>query len=139
MISNTLSLSLSETIQEMIRADTLNVTKLVKKMGNLLQQDHHETIRVVSSILAKGKELANSLQKINGSTTQIIILIILLGVIVFLGLVNLCATHCTKNAMINRLNEVEESMIKERKRAEQSNQSMMNSQRALQGQAVSQT
>ena len=117
----------------------MNVTKLVKKMGNLLQQDHHETICVVSSILAKGKELANSLQKIDSSTAQIIILIILLGVIAFLGLVNLCATHCTKNIMISRLNEVKESMIKERKRAERLNQPKRNSQRAPQGQAVSQT
>ena len=88
------------------------MTRLVKKMGNLLQQDHHETIRIVSSILSKGKELAESLQKIYGSTTQIIILIVLLGIIAFLGLVNLCATHCNKNVMINRLNEVEEFMIR---------------------------
>ena len=115
LVSNILSLSLAETIQETIRADTINVTKLVKKMGNLLQQDHHDKIWVVISILARGKELAKSLQKIDRSTTQIILLIILLAVIAFLGLVNLCTTHCTKNAMINRLNEVEESIIKERK------------------------
>ena len=62
--------------------------------------------------------MAESLQKIDGLTTQIIILIILLGVIAFLGLVNLCATHCNKNAMINKLNEVEDFMIREKKRAE---------------------
>ena len=118
LISNTLVATAAETLQDAIKADTINVTKLVTKVGNLLQQDHHETIHVVNSILAKGKELASSLEKIDGSTTQILILIILLGVIAFLGLVNLCAIHCTKNAMINRLNEVETSMNEERKREE---------------------
>ena len=66
--------------------------------------------------------MASSLDKIDGSTTQILILIILLGVIAFLGLVNLCATHCAKNAMINRINEVETSMTEERKNIEQVNQ-----------------
>ena len=83
--------------------------------------------------------MAESLQKINGLTTQIIILIILLGVIAFLGLVNLCAAHCNKNAMINKLNEVEDFMIREKKRAEQLNQSVRNNQKTSQGQAMSQT
>ena len=96
--------TVAESLQEAIKADTINVTKLVKKVGNLLQADHHETIHLVSSILAKGKELASSLEKIDGSTTQILILIILLGVIAFLGLINLCAIRCARNAVINRLN-----------------------------------
>ena len=89
LISNTLVATVAESIQDVIKADTINVTKLVKKVGNLLQEDHHETIRIVSSILAKGKELASFLTKIEDSTTQILILMVLLGVIAFLGLINL--------------------------------------------------
>ena len=61
LISNTLVATAAETIQDAIKADTINVTRLVKKVGNLLQQDHHETIHIVNSILAKGKELESSL------------------------------------------------------------------------------
>ena len=41
LISNTLVATVAESLQDAIKTDTINVTKLVKKVGNLLQSDHH--------------------------------------------------------------------------------------------------
>ena len=123
--------TLAESLQDAIKTDTIHVTKIVTKVGTLLQSDHHKAMQMISSIMSKGKELASSLTKIEGSASQVLILPILLGVIVFLLLVNTSVTCCARNTLINRYDNTVRAMGKE------SSNSTRASQRQSQQQANS--
>ena len=102
LVSNTLSTSLADSIQKLIRLDHKNTTNMLTSFKTLLTADHQNASKLIKSILSKGNEFKQTLDLVQNTASQLFIVYILLGAILLLLIILITMTHYTRVDLITQ-------------------------------------